>query len=84
VSPRLTLYRLKGKKGVRHLDSSYRLKNYAPSIYEDWSLLMRIKLEPRDLRDVVEHGDANRQEDHMALDIIVSVVLLEMIRPTEK
>jgi hypothetical protein len=37
------------------------------SIYEDWSLLMRIKLEVRDLRDAVQHGGANRLEDHMAL-----------------
>jgi hypothetical protein len=29
VSPRLTPYHLKGKKGVRRLDSPYRLKNYA-------------------------------------------------------
>jgi hypothetical protein len=28
VSSRLTLYRLKGKKGVRRLESPYRLKNY--------------------------------------------------------
>jgi hypothetical protein len=28
VSPRLTLYRLKGKKGVCCLDSPYHLKNY--------------------------------------------------------
>jgi hypothetical protein len=28
VSPRLTPYRLKDKKGVRHLKSLYRLKNY--------------------------------------------------------
>jgi hypothetical protein len=28
VSPRLTSYRLKGKKGVRRLTSLYRLKNY--------------------------------------------------------
>jgi hypothetical protein len=27
--PRLTLYRLKGKKGVSRLDSPYHLKNYA-------------------------------------------------------
>jgi hypothetical protein len=28
ASLRLTLYRLKGKKGVRRLESPYRLKNY--------------------------------------------------------
>jgi hypothetical protein len=28
VSPRLTLYRLKGKKGVGHLMSPYHLNNY--------------------------------------------------------
>jgi hypothetical protein len=28
ASPRLTLYHLKGKKGVRRLESPYRLKNY--------------------------------------------------------
>jgi hypothetical protein len=28
ASPHLTLYHLKGKKGVRRLESPYRLKNY--------------------------------------------------------
>jgi hypothetical protein len=28
VRPRLTPYCLKGKKGIRRLDSSYRFKNY--------------------------------------------------------
>jgi hypothetical protein len=31
ASPRLTLYRLKGKKGTRRLESPYRLKNYGSS-----------------------------------------------------
>jgi len=49
--------------------------------YEDWSLLMRVKLEARGLWDAVEHGDADRQEDRMAVDAILSAVPAEMIRP---
>jgi len=49
--------------------------------YEDWSLLMRVKLEARGLWDAVEHGDADRQEDRMAVDAILSAVPAEMILP---
>jgi hypothetical protein len=31
--------------------------------YEDWSLLMRVKLEAKGLWDAVEPGHADRQED---------------------
>jgi hypothetical protein len=36
--------------------------------YEDRSILIKVKLEAQSLLDVLAHGDANRQEDNMALD----------------
>ena len=50
------------------------------SNYEDWSLLMRVKMEARGLWDAVEFGDADHQEDRMALEAILSAVPPEMIR----
>ena len=46
--------------------------------HEDWTLLMLVKLEA--IWDVVEQGDADRQEDSMALDVILSSMPVEMIR----
>ena len=50
------------------------------SNYEDWSLLMRVKMEARGLWDAVEFGDADHQEDRMALEAILSIVPPEMTR----
>jgi hypothetical protein len=50
------------------------------SNYEDWSLLMKVKMEARGLWDSVEYGDAGQQDDRMAVDAILSAVPLEMIR----
>ena len=41
---------------------------------------MKVKLEARGLWDAVEYGDADRQDDRMALDAILSAVPAEMIR----
>jgi hypothetical protein len=41
---------------------------------------MMVKMEARSLWDVVEYGDAGRQDDRMAVDAIFSAVPPEMIR----
>jgi hypothetical protein len=47
--------------------------------YNQWSLLMRIKMEARGLWAAVDLGDVDFQVDCMALDAICSVVPPEMI-----
>jgi hypothetical protein len=42
--------------------------------YNQWALLMRIKLEARGLWAMVESGDAEFQVDMMALDAIYSAI----------
>jgi hypothetical protein len=49
------------------------------SNYNQWSLLMRIKMEARGLWGAIDPGDADFQVDLMALDAICSVVPPEMI-----
>jgi hypothetical protein len=57
--------------------------------YNEWSLLMKIKLEARSLWAAVDKGDAEFQVDRMALDAICSAVPPDMIatlavKPTAK
>jgi hypothetical protein len=40
---------------------------------------MKIKLQPRNIWEVIEPGDVTLQEDRMALDIITSAVPQEML-----
>jgi hypothetical protein len=47
--------------------------------YNDWALLMKIKLEARLLWAAVDPGDVDFQVDRMALDTICSAVPPEMI-----
>jgi hypothetical protein len=47
--------------------------------YNQWALLMRIKLEARGLWGAVDPGGAGFHTDRLALDAIYSVVPLEMI-----
>jgi hypothetical protein len=47
--------------------------------YTEWALIMKIKLQPRNLWDAIETGDVMLQEDHMALDAITSAVPQEML-----
>jgi hypothetical protein len=49
ASPRLTPYRLKGKKGVERLRTPYRLKNYASYIWCGWRQ-RKTKLDMRGVR----------------------------------
>lgn len=47
--------------------------------YNDWSLLMKIKMQARNLWEAVDPGDVEVQLDRMALDAICSAVPTEMI-----
>jgi hypothetical protein len=47
--------------------------------YNQWALLMRIKLEARSLWGTVDPGDAEFQVDRMALDVICSTVPPDMV-----
>jgi hypothetical protein len=47
--------------------------------YNQWALLMRIKLEAHGLWGVVDPGDAEYQVDRIALDAICSAISVEMI-----
>jgi transposase InsO family protein len=47
--------------------------------YVEWSLRVKLKLQARDLWDVVEYGDGDFRDDRTALDAICSVVPSKMI-----
>ena len=47
--------------------------------YNEWSLLMKVKLQARHLWDVVEHGDGDFHDDRTALEAICSAVPLELV-----
>jgi hypothetical protein len=47
--------------------------------YTEWALIMKIKMQARNLLDAIETEDVTLQEDRMALDAITSVVPQEML-----
>jgi hypothetical protein len=47
--------------------------------YTKWALIMKIKLQARNLWEAIEPGDVTLQEDRMALDAITSAVPQEML-----
>lgn len=47
--------------------------------YGDWSLMMKVMLQARDLLTAIETGKAEIQEDRMALEAILRAVPPEMI-----
>jgi hypothetical protein len=47
--------------------------------YTEWALIMKIKLQARNLWDAIETRDVMLQEDRMALDAITSTVPQEML-----
>jgi hypothetical protein len=47
--------------------------------YTEWALIMKIKLQVRNLWEAIEPGDVTLQEDRMALDTITSAVPQEML-----
>jgi hypothetical protein len=49
-----------------------------------WAVLKKVKLKVRGLWFTVEKGEADPQEDMMALDVLVSVVPPEMVATVAK
>jgi hypothetical protein len=47
--------------------------------YTEWALIMKIKLQARNLWEAIEPEDVTLQEDRMALDAITSAVSQEML-----
>lgn len=47
--------------------------------YTEWALIMKIKMQARNLWDAIEPGGVSLQEDRMALDAITSAVPQEMV-----
>jgi hypothetical protein len=47
--------------------------------YTEWALIMKIKLQARNLWEAIEPGDVTLQEDRMTLDAITSAVPQEML-----
>ncbi|CAN6234641.1 unnamed protein product [Urochloa humidicola] len=47
--------------------------------YTEWSLVMKIKMQARNLWEAIEPGGVLVQEDRMALDAIMSAVPVEMV-----
>jgi hypothetical protein len=47
--------------------------------YTEWALIMKVKLQARNLWDAIETKDVTLQEDRMALDAITSTVSQEML-----
>jgi hypothetical protein len=47
--------------------------------YTEWALIMKIKLQARNLWEAIEPGDVTMQEDRMALDAITSAVPQEIL-----
>jgi uncharacterized membrane protein YgcG len=54
------------------------------SNYTEWAMLMKVKLKARGLWVTVEKGEADPQEDTMALDALVSSVPPEMVATVAK
>jgi hypothetical protein len=47
--------------------------------YTEWALIVKIKLQARNIWEAIEPGDVTLQEDRMALDAITSAVSHEML-----
>jgi hypothetical protein len=52
--------------------------------YSDWALLMKVKLKAQALWSVIENGDADQQEEMMALDALCGAVPPEMVSTIAK
>lgn len=57
---------------VRESGSSGSWPQLTKTNYNEWLLRMRLKLQARDLWDVVEFGDGDYRDDRTALDAICS------------
>lgn len=47
--------------------------------YNDWTLLMKVKMQACGLWELVKTGDVDEHEDRMALDVIYNATLPEMV-----
>jgi hypothetical protein len=47
--------------------------------YTEWALIMKIKLQARNLWEAIEPGDVTLQKDRMTFDAITSAVPQEML-----
>jgi hypothetical protein len=64
---------------VRDSSSAGSWPHLTKTNYNEWSLRMRLKLQARDLWDVIEFGDGDYRDDRTALDAICSAVPSEMV-----
>jgi hypothetical protein len=64
---------------VRDSSSTGTWPQLTKTKYVEWSLRMKLKLQARDLWDVVEYGDSDFRDDRTTLDAICSAVPSEMI-----
>jgi hypothetical protein len=60
-------------------DGSNKWPQLTKTNYDTWSLLMKLKIEARDLWEVVDTSDVDFHDDSIALDAICSTVLEEMV-----
>jgi hypothetical protein len=64
---------------VREVDGGTAFPVLTKSNYIEWAMLMKVKLKARGLWVTVEKGEADPQEDMMALDALISAVPPEMV-----
>jgi hypothetical protein len=64
---------------VREVGDETTLPVLTKSNYIEWAMLMKVKLKARGLWVAVKKGEADPQEDMMALDALVSTVPQEMV-----
>jgi hypothetical protein len=64
---------------IRDSDGSGTWLQLTKTNYVEWSLRMKLKLQARDLWDVIEFADGDFRDDRTTLNAICSAVLSEMI-----
>jgi hypothetical protein len=63
---------------VRDVGSSANFPMLTKTNYTEWALVMKVKLEARNLWDAIELGGVPIQEDRLALDAVTNAVPQEM------
>lgn len=71
--------KLRERVVVRESGSSGTWPQLTKTNYVEWSLRMKLKLQARDLWDVIEYGDGEYRDDRTTLVAICSSVPTEMI-----
>jgi hypothetical protein len=64
---------------IREVDDESSHPALTKTNYSDCALLMKVKLKARALWSVIENGDADQQEEMMALDALCGTVPPEMV-----